>query len=94
MFTGIVTDIGRVRAVTPPAQGRDTRLVIETAYETAAIDTGASISCAGCCLTVVEKGPGWFAVDASGETSHDGVTKGLTTTTDDGSDKTLGRKIL
>ena len=68
MFTGIVTDIGRVRSLTPAGQGRDTRLVIETAYETGAIDRGASIACSGCCLTVVEKGPGWFAVDASGET--------------------------
>jgi riboflavin synthase len=68
MFTGIVTDVGRVRSLTPARQGRDTRLVIETAYDTGAIDRGASISCAGCCLTVVEKGAGWFAVDASGET--------------------------
>jgi riboflavin synthase len=68
MFTGIVTDIGRVRSLAPPGQGRDTRLVIETAYETSAVGMGASISCSGCCLTVVDKGPGWFAVDASGET--------------------------
>jgi riboflavin synthase len=68
MFTGIVTDVGRVRSLTPAGQGRDTRLIIETAYDTGAIDMGASISCSGCCLTVVEKGAGWFAVDASGET--------------------------
>jgi riboflavin synthase len=67
MFTGIVTDIGRVREVkTTP--GRDTRFVIETAYDTASIAIGASIACSGCCLTAVEKGRGWFAVDASGET--------------------------
>jgi riboflavin synthase len=60
--------VGRVRSLTPAGQGRDTRLIIETAYDTGAIDMGASISCSGCCLTVVEKGAGWFAVDASGET--------------------------
>jgi len=67
MFTGIVTDIGRVRDVTAPP-GRDVRFVIETAYDTAGIALGASICCAGCCLTAVETGPGWFAVDASAET--------------------------
>lgn len=68
MFTGIVTDIGRVRSMEPSAGGKDTRLVIETAYDTSGIAIGASISCAGCCLTAVETGPGWFAVEASQET--------------------------
>ena len=66
MFTGIVTDIGRVRRVAETA--RDRRYEIETAWDTATIDLGASISHAGCCLTVTEKGPGWFAVEVSGET--------------------------
>lgn len=66
MFTGIVTDIGRVRDVTQTE--RDRRYKIETAWDTAGIDLGASISHAGCCLTVVEKGPGWFAVEVSNET--------------------------
>jgi len=66
MFTGIVTDIGRVRAVRQTE--RDRRYEIETAFDTAGIDLGASISHAGCCLTVTEKGPGWFAVEVSGET--------------------------
>ena len=66
MFTGIVTDIGRVRDVR--ASDRDRRYEIETAWDTASIDLGASISHAGCCLTVVEKGPGWFAVEVSNET--------------------------
>ena len=66
MFTGIVTDIGRVRSVRETA--RDRRYEIETAWDTAGIDLGASISHAGCCLTVTEKGPGWFAVEVSGET--------------------------
>jgi len=66
MFTGIVTDVGRVRRITPTA--RDHRYEIETGFDTATIDLGASISHAGCCLTVTEKGPGWFAVEVSGET--------------------------
>ena len=66
MFTGIVTDVGRVRAVRET--NRDHRFEIETAFDTATIDIGASVSHAGCCLTVVEKGPGWFAVEVSGET--------------------------
>ena len=74
MFTGIVTDIGRVRSVRQTE--RDRRYEIETAWDTAGIDLGASISHAGCCLTVTEKGPGWFAVEVSGE------TLGLTTLSD------------
>ncbi len=65
MFTGIVTDLGRVRSL---QKRGDTRIEIETVFETADIDLGASIACSGPCLTVVEKGPGWFAVDASAET--------------------------
>ena len=66
MFTGIVTDIGRVRSVRQTE--RDRRYEIETAWDTSGIDLGASISHAGCCLTVTEKEPGWFAVEVSGET--------------------------
>jgi riboflavin synthase len=67
MFAGIVTDIGRVKAIDTRA-GRDTRLTVTTAYDTSGVAIGASISCGGACLTVIEKGPGWFAVDASAET--------------------------
>ena len=65
MFTGIVTDRGRVRSVEPLPVGR--RLVIETAYDPDAIALGASIACGGPCLTVVDKGTPrdrWFAVEA------------------------------
>lgn len=65
MFTGIITDIGRVRAV--ERQG-DTRFTIETAFDTETVPIGASIAHSGVCLTVIEKGPGWFVVQASGET--------------------------
>ncbi len=68
MFTGIITDLGAVREVGRAATGADTRLVFETGYETATIDIGASIACSGACLTVVEKGAGWFAADVSAET--------------------------
>ena len=77
MFTGIVTDIGTVTSVESPG---DTRVVVSTAYDTATVDLGASISCSGVCLTVVDKGPNWFAVDVSGETisrtAKDQWTKG------------------
>lgn len=62
MFTGIITDIGRVRSISGEA-GK--RLVITTRYDTANIPLGASIACNGICLTVVEIGADWFAVDAS-----------------------------
>lgn len=65
MFTGIVTDLGRVRAI---QKRGDTRIEIETSYDTDDIEIGASIACSGPCLTVVEKGKGWFAVEASAET--------------------------
>ncbi len=65
MFTGIITDIGTVRAVT---KAGDTRFEITTAYDLSTVDMGASIACNGCCLTVIEKGPDWFAIQASAET--------------------------
>ena len=66
MFTGIVTDVGRVRAVRET--NRDRRFEIETAFDVQSLDLGASVSHAGCCLTVVETGEDWFAVEVSGET--------------------------
>jgi len=66
MFTGIITDIGKVRAVRDT--NRDRRFEIETRFDLSTVDIGASIAHAGCCLTVVEKGPDWFAVEVSGET--------------------------
>ncbi|HUC66574.1 MAG TPA: riboflavin synthase [Stellaceae bacterium] len=65
MFTGIISDVGKVRAV---IAGGDTSFVLDTAYDTGAIAIGASIACAGVCLTVTETGPGWFKVQASAET--------------------------
>jgi len=66
MFTGIVTDVGRLRAVRET--NRDLRFEVETSFDLSTIDMGASISHAGCCLTIVEKGEGWFAVEISNET--------------------------
>ena len=69
MFTGIVTGMGGVRALQPIGDGQDMRLVIAAPWaDTGSIAVGASIACGGCCLTAVEVGPDWFAVDVSGET--------------------------
>lgn len=65
MFTGIITDIGTVRTV---EQKGDLRLTIGCGYDMESVDLGASISCSGACLTVVDKGDDWFAVDVSQET--------------------------
>ncbi len=65
MFTGIVSDVGRIRAIRDT--NRDRRFEVETHYDLATVDLGASISHAGCCLTVVEKGQNWFAVEVSTE---------------------------
>jgi len=65
MFTGIVTDLGKIRSI---EKRGDTRIEIETSYDMDDVDIGASIACSGPCLTVIEKGPGWFAVEASAET--------------------------
>jgi len=65
MFTGIITDVGEVRKL---ERKGDMRVEINTRYITSEIDLGASISCSGVCLTVIEKGESWFAVEASAET--------------------------
>lgn len=68
MFTGIVTDVGKVRHI---EKRGDTHVVISTSYDVSGVDIGASISCSGACLTVVDKGNSsdrWFAVTASAET--------------------------
>ena len=69
MFTGIISEVGTVRSA---EQRGDLRLTIDSGFDPATIDVGASIACSGVCLTVVDKGPGandsWFAVDVSAET--------------------------
>lgn len=67
MFTGIVTDLGTVIDAVQGAAAA-ARLRIRTAFDLTTVEIGASISHSGCCLTVVEKGADWFAVDASRET--------------------------
>lgn len=70
MFTGIITDVGRLRSVTREqnrSEWGDTRMVVETAYDTDTIEIGASIAHSGACMTVVEKGLGWYAFDVSDE---------------------------
>lgn len=65
MFTGIITDVGRIESA---EQRGDLRLRIACAYDMATVDLGASIACSGVCLTVVDKGAQWFAVEVSAET--------------------------
>lgn len=65
MFTGIITDVGTVRSA---EQRADLRLTIACSFDMAGVELGASIACSGVCLTVVDKGDDWFAVDVSGET--------------------------
>lgn len=67
MFTGIVTDIGEITAITPGSQAGDRRFVIRTRHDMTKVAIGASIACSGCCLTAIEKGNDWFAAEASGE---------------------------
>jgi riboflavin synthase len=67
MFTGIITDVGRIEAVEPRG---DLRVRIACGYDMSTVDLGASIACSGVCLTVVDKGEGWFAVDVSAETKR------------------------
>lgn len=64
MFTGIVTDVATVRSMEGDG---DIRIAFNTGYDTATIEIGASIACAGVCLTVVDKDQGWFAADVSRE---------------------------
>jgi len=86
MFTGIITDIGTVKSVTrrtgghsSNAWGGDTRMDVACGYDTAGIDIGASISHAGACMTVIEKGvengQNWYAFEVSDE-SLDKTTMG------------------
>ena len=65
MFTGITTDVGTVRSA---EQRGDLRLTIASGYVMGTVELGSSIACSGVCLTVVDKGEDWFAVDVSAET--------------------------
>jgi len=69
MFTGIVSALGTVREIKELSAAQDMRLVIGAPWpDTSSIALGASIACSGCCLTAVEVGADYFAVDASSET--------------------------
>jgi len=68
MFTGIITDVGRVVEVAPGAGGDGRQLTIETRLPLAEIPLGGSIATSGICFTAVEKGADWFNVQASGAT--------------------------
>lgn len=64
MFTGIISDLGKVKSIEKTG---DTRFEFETNYDMSSVDIGGSIACNGACMTVIEKGPNWFAITASGE---------------------------
>lgn len=70
MFTGLVSDVGRVRAVEDSNGLR--RITVEGRYPASALQMGASVQHAGVCLTVVDFGerPGgsWWTVEAVPET--------------------------
>ena len=70
MFTGIITDVGRLARVVDRDDGRQLR--IRTAYDTAGLDHGASVACDGVCLTVTDRGQdtegNWFDAFAGLET--------------------------
>lgn len=66
MFTGIITDLGSVQRV--ERSGCDTRLVLNTHYDSETLTVGTSISCCGCCLTIMHSGENWFSVHVSEET--------------------------
>lgn len=65
MFTGIITDVGRVRRI---QAGALAELTITTRFDTTTIAIGASIACSGACLTVIGVEDGAFTVQASAET--------------------------
>ncbi len=70
MFTGLITGIGTLTAITPLGDARDARLRIATppGWPGCPIALGASIACSGCCLTVVHADADWFEVEVSAET--------------------------
>jgi riboflavin synthase len=67
MFTGIVEELGSLSVSEPAAEGMS-RLVFQAQVVTADAAIGDSVAVNGCCLTVVDVGPGWWAADAVAET--------------------------
>jgi riboflavin synthase len=65
MFTGIITDVGRIVEV---AEDDGRRLTVETRLPLAEIPLGGSIATSGICFSAIDKGEGWFACQASGAT--------------------------
>jgi riboflavin synthase len=86
MFTGIITDVGTISAT---EMRGDLHVRIACGYDTSGIDIGASIACSGACMTVVELGPDWFAVDIS----HESVSRTAPGRWDVGSKLNLERSL-
>jgi riboflavin synthase len=66
VFTGIVEELGHLRAAT--VDGAVTRMVFDASVVNVGSAVGDSIAVNGCCLTLVEQGPGWWAADMVAET--------------------------
>ncbi|HJZ82098.1 MAG TPA: riboflavin synthase [Pyrinomonadaceae bacterium] len=75
MFTGIIEELGRVRAIEP--RGADARIVIEARTVTTDAHDGDSISVNGVCLTALDVQPDSFAADVSKETLFRSTLGGL-----------------
>lgn len=73
MFTGIITDVGTIAKIEKSESGQ--RIIFDTHYDLSGTDLGASISCNGACLTVVEKNGGTFVADLSNETIEKTIFK-------------------
>jgi riboflavin synthase len=65
MFTGIISDVGRILEI---GEDDGRRMTIETRLPLAEIPIGGSIATSGICFTAIDKGPDWFTVQASGAT--------------------------
>jgi riboflavin synthase len=78
MFTGIISDIGQVRAVLP---GGDTGFTIATALDLSDLAVGGSVACSGICLSATDKGKDWFSVRVSAETRARSTAAGWKTGT-------------
>lgn len=65
MFTGIITDVGRIENI---SKNKDLRLTIQTSFKQENLVVGSSIACSGPCLTIVESKDNLFSVEVSNET--------------------------
>ena len=65
MFTGLIEDVGQVRALARTAAGARVEVTAAFAGE---LERGESVAVSGVCLTAIDLGGGWFSADVSNET--------------------------